>query len=480
MKTMYLRQKGFVLFLISSFSVLLSCSDDNISDDMKLSLLYIEQAKTSWNGTTNNYYVDIYNSNQTDTTLTIGLGLYQNYKGEAEDVTVELIVDNDSLQKAIALSATDDSYKMYKTAKLLPSRYYTMPQQLSLKGGENKSEVEVLLKKSELLENAHTAVQGGIYIIPLKISNPSKYRVNPTVHFVMYVLRFPGNQLDPTKPDPTKPAEIEGYELFWNDEFNGEGSPDAKNWNFENGFVRNNELQWYQGNNAVCGGGVLTISGKKERVKNPNYQAGSSDWKKNREYAEYTSTSMTTAGKMSYTFGRLDVRAKIPTATGSWPAIWMLGTVGDWPFDGEIDVLEYYLKNGVPHIHANFCWGGGSRWESKWNSYSEPYTNFTSKNPNWANEFHVWTYEWDKTMSRFYIDGVLFREVWTNSMWNGGGHGYTDPQTGKWETDWRDPFHWPHYILLNLAIGSNGGTPDESAFPLKYEIDYVRIYQKKN
>lgn len=279
-------------------------------------------------------------------------------------------------------------------------------------------------------------------------------------------------------PDGNVSAEKNDYTLIWHDEFDTDGAPDNTKWTFENGFVRNRELQWYQANNAICKDGFLVISGKKERVANPNYVAGSSDWTQNREYAEYTSTSMTTQGKMAYTFGRLEVRAKIPTQTGSWPAIWLLGTVGDWPFNGEIDVLEYYLINGTPRIHANFCWGGTSRWDSKWDSYNEPFTNFTNKNSNWANEFHVWTYEWDEEMSRFYIDGELFREVWTNSMWNGGGHTYIDPQTGETKVDWRNPFHSSQYILLNLAIGAQGGTPDDSAFPLKYEIDYVRVYQK--
>lgn len=479
MKFKQLNKKLLTLSILCSSFFLFSCSDDEIPADKKLSLLYLQESKKVWNGTANNSFIKLYKENTTDTVLPVGLGLYQNHGDRIEDVTVDLVVDADSLAKLIELAQTDNNYKTFKNAKLLPSRYYSLPEKLSLSDGEDMSEDQIVVKRADILKDAHTTSKDAVFVLPLKISNPTKYRVNPTVYTLMYVLEFPDNQLDPTKPDPSAPLEIEGYELYWSDEFNGEGVPDPNNWNFERGFARNQELQWYQADNATVGGGVLTITGKKERVKNPNYEPGSSDWKKNREYAEYTSTSMTTHNKMSYTFGRLDVRAKIPTKQGAWPAIWMLGTVGDWPFDGEIDVLEYYLKGGVPHIHANFCWGGGSRWESKWNSYSEPFTNFTDKNPNWANEFHIWTYEWDETMSRFYIDGELFREVWTNSMWNGGGHGYTDPETGEWKTDWRDPFHWPHYLLLNLAIGANGGTPDDEAFPMKYEVDYVRVYQKK-
>lgn len=465
-------------FLLSGV-LFFSCSDDDdVPEDKKLSLLYMTQSRDCWNGTTSNYFIDVREDDGSDIILNIGMGLYRNHKDGIEAVTADLKIDSDSLDAAIQKAKDGNSaFTIYQNAKLLPAAYYTVPDKISLAGGQETGEVQIVLKRSEILKDAHTT-KGGYFIIPLKLANPTKYRLNDNVYFTMFILRFPDNELDPTKPDPSNPPELEGYTLYWSDEFNIDGKPDETKWNFEKGFARNEELQWYQSDNAICEGGALIITGKKERVKNPNYEAGSSDWRKNREYAEYTSTSMTTHNKMSYTFGRLEVRAKIPTGMGAWPAIWMLGTVGDWPFDGEIDVLEYYLKGGEPHIHANFCWGGGSRWESKWNSYSEPFTNFTDKNPNWANEYHVWVYEWDETMSRFYIDDKLFREVWTNSMWNGGGHGYTDPETGQWKTDWRDPFHWPHYVLLNLAIGRNGGTPDDSAFPMKYEVDYVRVYQK--
>ena len=85
---------------------------------------------------------------------------------------------------------------------------------------------------------------------------------------------------DPLHPDFTTPRNIPGMSLVWNDEFNITGKPDPANWKYENGFARNQELQWYQPDNANCANGVLTITGRKQKVKNPGYIEGSSDWRK--------------------------------------------------------------------------------------------------------------------------------------------------------------------------------------------------------
>ena len=460
-------KRASIIMVLCSLFVLTMCSSENLPDEEKLSLLYLEQSKISWDGASNNYFIDICQSQNGDTTLALGLGLYRNHGSKIEDVVVDLLVDVDSLNSAIELSTTNDTYSLYKKAKLLPSEYYSVPGHMALEGGKDKSGVSIVIKKSALLKDPHTTKEGAIYIIPLKIANPTRYRLNPAVSSVMCILRFPGSQLDPEKPDATNPGDIEGYNLVWNDEFNGQGAPDASKWNFERGFVRNQELQWYTPDNAVCGEGVLTIFGKKERVKNPYYEAGSSDWKKNREYAEYTATSMTTHGKMQFKFGRIVVRAKIPTASGAWPAIWTLGQDGEWPSCGEIDILEYYKVGNESYIHANFAWGTSQRWTAKWDSWKRPFSEFVAQDHNWKDKFHVWMMDWEEDKTYIYLDGVLIREVWTNSMWNGGYDG-----------NWGNPFHQPHYVLLNLALGSNGGTPDGSAFPMKYEIDYVRVYQR--
>ena len=256
----------------------------------------------------------------------------------------------------------------------------------------------------------------------------------------------------------------DSWQLVWSDEFNGEGRPDEASWNFEMGFVRNHEDQWYQADNAFQKDGKLIIEARKEHRDNPTYQPGSLSWGRARQYIEYTSSCITTARL----YGRLEVRAKIPVASGSWPAIWTLGTSMEWPSCGEVDVMEFYRVNGIPHILANAAWGGDQRWNAIWNSKRIPFSHFTECDALWADKFHVWRMDWDEQTIKLYLDDELLNTIDLMKTFNGRlGRG-------------ANPFQQPHYLLLNLALGGdNGGTIDDSAFPLCYEIDYVRIYQRK-
>jgi beta-glucanase (GH16 family) len=134
----------------------------------------------------------------------------------------------------------------------------------------------------------------------------------------------------------------EDWDLVWADEFEEDGRPDPRDWNCDTGFLRNQELQWYQPDNARCENGLLIIEGRRERRRNPNYDPASDDWRKNREYADYTSASMMTSGKQSWQYGRFEMRGRIDTGAGLWPAFWTLGVAGGWPDGGEIDIMEYY------------------------------------------------------------------------------------------------------------------------------------------
>ncbi len=261
----------------------------------------------------------------------------------------------------------------------------------------------------------------------------------------------------PSSPDDAGIDVPDGYKLVWSDEFNTDGTPDPKNWNYEKGFVRNNELQWYQPDNATVKGGVLIIEGRKEQVANPNYQAGSSDWKTSRQYADYTSTSMTTSGLQSWQYGRFEMRAKIPTSSGMWPAWWTLGVSGEWPSNGEIDIMEYYKGN----VLANVACGTATRWTAKWDSSTKA---ISSLGANWSSNFHVWRMDWDDQNINLYLDDTLMNAVPLSSMLNSDG---------------TSPFKQKVTMILNLAIGGdNGGDPSGTSFPVQYEIDYVRVFQK--
>ena len=166
-----------------------------------------------------------------------------------------------------------------------------------------------------------------------------------------------------------------GYKLIWHDEFNSGAKPDAAYWSYENGFVRNEELQWYQSENAIIQNGNLRILGKKESVKNDRFYPESNNWKESREFAEYTSASINTRGKFDFQFGILEVKAKIDTSMGMWPAIWTLGIEKGWPSNGEIDVMEYYLVDQKPAILANAAWKGATSYVS-WDSEKIPFSKF--------------------------------------------------------------------------------------------------------
>lgn len=261
----------------------------------------------------------------------------------------------------------------------------------------------------------------------------------------------------------------DNWQLVWSDEFNTDGALDSSVWNFEQGYARNEEAQWYQPDNAICKGGLLVIEGRKEENrKNPLYVSGSNDWCKKREFIAYTSSSVTTAGKKEFLYGRFEVKARIPVVKGAWPAIWTLGRGMEWPSCGEIDIMEYYRIKGVPHILANAAWGTDKRWHARWDSQAIPYSHFTDKDPDWASEFHIWRMDWDEEAIKLYLDDELLNEISLKNTVNG--------KIGKRT----NPFTKPQYLLLNLAIGGiNGGAVDEAALPMKYEIDYVRVYQKE-
>jgi beta-glucanase (GH16 family) len=249
-----------------------------------------------------------------------------------------------------------------------------------------------------------------------------------------------------------------GYKLVWSDEFDVDGRPSTANWKYEQGFVRNEEDQWYQPDNATVSGGVLVIEARREQKANPNYMAGSTDWKRNRQYAEYTSSSLITSGLHSWQFGRFEMRGRIDTRTGMWPAWWTLGVSGEWPSNGEIDIMEFYRGN----VLANVACGTSTRYQAKWDSVSKPISSFND--PQWSSKFHVWRMDWDDTKIDLYLDDVLMNTTNLADMLNPNG---------------MSPFRQADYMILNLAIGGqNGGDPTNTTFPARFEVDYVRVFQK--
>jgi len=255
-------------------------------------------------------------------------------------------------------------------------------------------------------------------------------------------------------------AQDTSYHLVWCEEFNGKGSPSKKDWNFESGFMRNHELQWYQNDNAFMEDGNLVIEARRERFKNPSYKEGSTEWWASRQEVNYTSSCLTTQGKHEFMYGRFELRARIDISSGMWPAWWTLGVDSSWPSNGEIDMMEYY--RGM--LLANFATGTNKKWTAKW--FSNRF-NVDSLGKNWSDSFHIWAMDWTPEYLALYCDDSLLNAVPLDSLVNRDGTGF-------------NPFRQKHYILLNLAIGGdNGGDPSKTSFPRRFEIDWLRVYQRR-
>ena len=251
------------------------------------------------------------------------------------------------------------------------------------------------------------------------------------------------------------------YKLVWADEFDKDGRPDPKKWTYETGFVRNRELQWYQPDNAFCRDGMLIIEGRRESKVNPSYDSAARDSGKKREHAQYTSASLITKGLHSWQYGRFEMRGRIDTRPGLWPAFWTLGVEGRWPHNGEIDIMEYY--RGM--LLANVAWGGKDLWKAIWDDTRTPIADLGGS--DWAKEFHIWRMDWDQDSIELYMDNRLLNSTRLSDTINQDAEG-------------KNPFHQPHYILLNLAIGgTNGGDPSGTQFPSRFEVDYVRVFQRE-
>lgn len=241
-------------------------------------------------------------------------------------------------------------------------------------------------------------------------------------------------------------SAIAGNSELWSDEFNYSGLPDSTKWNYDVGGHGwgNNELQYYTSRrpeNARVENGILTIEARKEDF----------------EGKKYTSARLVTKGKGDWTYGRIDVRAKLPKGLGTWPAIWMLGSTTPlkWPEDGEIDIMEH-VGYDQGKIHASVH-------TKKY--YHSIGTQKTAQImvPDCSENFHVYSLQWDK-------------ETITMLMDNQPYFTFKNEHSGK--EAW--PFDGPFHLLLNVAVGGNWGGAkgvDENIWPQKMEIDYVKVYK---
>ena len=238
-------------------------------------------------------------------------------------------------------------------------------------------------------------------------------------------------------------SEKKDWDLVWSEEFEYTGSPAEESWGYEIGHIRNNELQYYTDKleNVSVEDGFCIITARLEGEDS------------------ITSASINTLGKKEFLYGRIEVRAQIPSTLGTWPAIWMLGTNRSelgWPACGEIDIMEH-VGYDPDRIHANI--------------HTKAYNHTIGTNKGmqievkdpWS-DFHIYAVEWFEDRMDFFMDDSLY-------------FSFENDGTGNNDT-W--PFNKSHYLLINLAYGGAWGGQqgvDTSMLPLEYRIDYVRYYQ---
>ncbi|MCL6219614.1 family 16 glycosylhydrolase [Zunongwangia pacifica] len=234
-----------------------------------------------------------------------------------------------------------------------------------------------------------------------------------------------------------KELETEFENLVWEEEFDG-STLDTDSWNFETGNGDNgwgnNEKQYYTAENVVVSDGTLKINAIAESTNG----------------FDYSSARITTMDKQEFKYGRVEVRAKLPEESGTWPAIWMLGSnfaeVG-WPASGEIDIMEH-VGNDLGRVLGTLHMPG--------NSGGEGISKGTDVE-NVASEFHTYTLEWTADHILFAVDNVVFHEYKNNA-----------------ET----PFNQPFFLILNVAMGGTlGGEIDPNFTQDTMEVDYVKVFQ---
>ena len=243
----------------------------------------------------------------------------------------------------------------------------------------------------------------------------------------------------------TTPTSYPGYHLAWSDEFNG-NSLNTNDWNYEQGGTGwgNQELENYTSRtqNVFVSAGHLVIEARQEAYGGNNYTSG----------------RITTQGKQQFTYGRIDIRAKLPVSKGMWPALWMLGSnisTVPWPGCGETDIMEL-IGNAPSQITGSLHWKQSSGAEGTYNN------NYVLSSGDFSQQFHVFSLLWKQDSVQFLVDD----------------HVYVSGSAAN-VTSGTYPFNSPFFFIFNVAVGGNWpGPPDNTTvFPQRMFVDYVRVFQ---
>jgi beta-glucanase (GH16 family) len=259
------------------------------------------------------------------------------------------------------------------------------------------------------------------------------------------ILTEDGSNLTTDNAGYTTPLTYPGYTLAWSDEFNGTAL-NTSYWNQETGGGGwgNNELEYYTSStkNTFLSNGNLIIEARKEAISGSNYSSG----------------RMTTQNKKTFTFGRIDIRAKLPVSKGMWPALWLLGSnisSVPWPGCGETDLME--LIGTYPgRVY------GTAHWKTLAGAHDSKGTLYDLPTGNFSQQFHVFSLVWTTDQMKWLIDDQLYLTVNKSDL---GTSNY--------------PFNASQFLIFNVAVGGDWpGAPDTgTAFPQRMFVDYVRVFQ---
>ena len=257
-----------------------------------------------------------------------------------------------------------------------------------------------------------------------------------------------------TATDSTQTSE--DWELVWSDEFNG-NDINMENWSYDvptNGRY-NGEIQSYTENNAFVKDGSLILEAREEDITETDGQT-----------YNYSSAKLISKGKQKWTYGKVEVKAKMPSGQGIWPAIWMMPEdepfYGTWPVSGEIDIMEL-LGHEPDTVHGTIHFGKPH--QQRQGHYYLP------DGQSFADDYHIYSIEWEPGEIRWYIDGNLYH---TANDW------FTKSDSNADDYTYPAPFDQDFFLIMNISVGGGWpGNPDETTvFPQQMAVDYVKVFQK--
>lgn len=329
------------------------------------------------------------------------------------------------------------SYSTQDSTAKSGTDYVSASGTLTIPAGSTEGYFDIVVLGDSLRQNPQ--------VFKVVLSNPVQCKLSGTAAAATIINDGTYLPVDPS--GYTTPNSYPGYTLAWSDEFN-DTALNANNWNYESGGSGwgNQELENYTSRvqNLFLSSGMLIIEARQESYGSNNY----------------TSARIDTKGKETPTYGRIDIRAKLPVSKGMWPALWMLGTNIDqvsWPGCGETDIMELIGTN-PSQVVGSFHWLQSNGQEGTYNN------TINLSGTDFSKQFHVFSLIWAKDTAQLLMDDQVYvSETHVNNITSG-----------------TYPFNSPFFFIFNVAVGGNWpGPPDASTvFPQRMFVDYVRVFQK--